>query len=93
MYRFDRHPIMTGILVGMWVTPTMSLEHLLFAAGSTIYIWMGVYFEERSLQRQWGQQYEDYRQRVGTIVPTFTSRLSTPAMTPSTAATGTRESS
>ncbi len=25
MYRFDRHPIMIGVLVGMWVTPTMTL--------------------------------------------------------------------
>ncbi|MEO8525942.1 MAG: hypothetical protein ABI460_14550 [Caldimonas sp.] len=71
MYRFDRHPIMTGLMVGMWFTPTMTLDHLLFAAGATVYICIGVYFEERSLRRQWGQQYEDYRKRVGALVPTF----------------------
>ena len=74
MYRFDRHPIMTGILIGMWATPTMTLDHLLFAAGATVYVWIGVFFEERSLLRQLGQQYEQYRERVGTIVPTFTGR-------------------
>ncbi|MEO8366443.1 MAG: isoprenylcysteine carboxylmethyltransferase family protein [Pseudoxanthomonas sp.] len=73
MYRFDRHPLMTGVLVGVWVTPTMTLDHLLFAAGTTLYVWIGVFFEERSLQRQFGRRYEDYRQRVGTIVPTFAS--------------------
>lgn len=73
MYRFDRHPIMTGILIGIWATPTMTLDHLLFAAGCTVYVWIGVFFEERTLQRQWGRQYEDYRQRVGSIVPTFAS--------------------
>ncbi len=26
MYRFDRHPIMTGILIGLWVTPTMAVD-------------------------------------------------------------------
>ncbi|MEO6928158.1 MAG: isoprenylcysteine carboxylmethyltransferase family protein [Casimicrobiaceae bacterium] len=78
MYRFDRHPIMTGILIGMWVTPTMTLDHLLFAAGSTVYVWIGVHFEERSLQRQWGRRYEEYRERVGTIVPTFTRRRPKP---------------
>ena len=26
------------------------------------------HFEERSLQRQWGHLYEEYRERVGTIV-------------------------
>jgi protein-S-isoprenylcysteine O-methyltransferase Ste14 len=70
MYRFDRHPIMTGLLVGVWATPTMTLDHLLFAAGSTLYVWIGVYFEERSLRRQWGATYENYRQRVPAIVPT-----------------------
>ncbi|MEO8153868.1 MAG: hypothetical protein ABI605_12415 [Rhizobacter sp.] len=77
MYRFDRHPIMTGLLVGIWVTPTMRLDHLLFAAGSTVYICIGVHFEERSLRRQWGQQYVDYRKRVGTLVPTVPTRRST----------------
>lgn len=80
MYRFDRHPIMTGILIGMWVTPTMTLDHLLFAAGSTVYVLIGVHFEERSLLRQWGRRYEEYRERVGTIVPTFTRRRSNPAL-------------
>ena len=72
MYRFDRHPIMTGVLIGIWVTPTMTLDHLLFAVSCTVYVCIGVYFEERSLLRQWGPLYEAYRNRVGTIVPTFT---------------------
>lgn len=76
MYRFDRHPIMTGLLVGIWVTPTMTLGHLLFAAGCSVYVWIGVYFEERSLRRQWGRRYEEYCDRVGTIVPTFSGRPS-----------------
>ena len=80
MYRFDRHPIMTGVLIGLWATPTMTLDHLLFAAGSTLYVWIGVFFEERSLQRQWGRRYEEYRERVGTIVPTFASWRSTSAL-------------
>jgi len=71
MYRFDRHPIMTGILIGLWVTPTMSLDHLLFAIGTTLYVWIGVFFEERSLRRQLGQPYEEYCARVRSIVPTF----------------------
>lgn len=76
MYRFDRHPIMTGVLVGIWATPVMTLDHLLFAAGCTLYVWIGVYFEERSLLRHWGPAYEDYCARVGTIVPSFAGRRS-----------------
>ena len=51
MYRFDRHPIMTGMLIGVWATPLMTLDHLLFASGATAYICVGVFFEERSLRR------------------------------------------
>ncbi len=69
MYRFDRHPIMTGILVGVWAVPEMTLGHLLFAAGSTVYVAVGVHFEERALRRTLGATYEDYRRRVSTIVP------------------------
>ncbi len=71
MYRFDRHPIMTGALIGLWVTPHMELDHLLFATFATIYIVIGVYFEERSLRRQWGKSYDDYAKRVRSLVPTL----------------------
>ncbi len=76
MYRFDRHPIMTGMVVGLWVTPTMTLGHLIFAAGFTIYIWIGVFFEERSLRRQLGHTYVEYCAQTRSIVPTFTRRRS-----------------
>lgn len=71
MYRFDRHPIMTGALVGMWATPSMTLGHLAFAIGFTAYIVVGVHFEERALKRRWGAAYEDYRRRAWSLVPTF----------------------
>jgi protein-S-isoprenylcysteine O-methyltransferase Ste14 len=69
MYRFDRHPIMTGALLGMWITPTMTLGHLVFAIGFSLYIVVGVFFEERSMLARWGAPYQDYCDRVGTIVP------------------------
>lgn len=69
MYRFDRHPIMTGALIGMWIAPTMTLGHFVFASAFSIYIVVGVYFEERSMRAQWGAPYDDYCARVGTIVP------------------------
>jgi protein-S-isoprenylcysteine O-methyltransferase Ste14 len=74
MYRIDRHPIMTGVLVGLWATPEMTLGHLLFAAGFSLYVVIGVHFEERALRRQFGETYEAYRRRVPTIVPLPWSR-------------------
>lgn len=74
MYRFDRHPIMTGALLGMWVTPTMTLGHLVFALGFSLYIVVGVFFEERSMRARWGAKYDDYVNRVGSIVPRLPRR-------------------
>lgn len=76
MYKFDRHPIMTGALIGLWVMPTMTAGHLLFTVSATLYIMVGVYFEERALRREWGDRYAEYASRVGTIVPRlpFTDR-------------------
>ncbi|MEQ8280722.1 MAG: isoprenylcysteine carboxylmethyltransferase family protein [Deltaproteobacteria bacterium] len=69
MYRFDRHPIMTGAILGIWMTPTMTADHLLLAVMSTLYVMVGVHFEERALRREWGERYAEYASRVGTIVP------------------------
>ncbi len=69
MYRFDRHPIMTGVLVGLWATPEMTAGRLLFAAGLSAYVVVGVHFEERALRRDLGPVYESYRRRVTALVP------------------------
>ncbi len=67
MYRFSRHPIMVGVLIGMWCVPTMTGSKLMLALGMSLYIAVGLYFEERDLIRQWGKQYVDYRKRVGAL--------------------------
>lgn len=72
MYKFDRHPIMTGAVLGMWFTPTMTVDHLMFAGLFSLYIVFGVTVEERDLIKQWGKGYLDYKKRVKSIVPTLT---------------------
>jgi protein-S-isoprenylcysteine O-methyltransferase Ste14 len=69
MYRFDRHPLMTGMLVGLWCTPVMRFDHLLLASGLSVYIVVGVLIEERTLVAVHGEGYRAYRRRVAALVP------------------------
>ena len=71
LYRFDRHPIMTGMLIGLWCTPTMSLTHFALAAGFTLYIVIGVTIEERTLVAIHGDDYRTHRREVRALVPTM----------------------
>jgi protein-S-isoprenylcysteine O-methyltransferase Ste14 len=69
LYKYVRHPLMLGFLLAFWVTPDMSVGHLIFAAGMTVYILIGVSLEERDLVKAYGLAYEHYRQRVPMLLP------------------------
>jgi len=74
MYRFTRHPIQTGVLIGVWATPEMTFTHLVLSAGFTVYIFIGLWFEEKDLVRDIGEPYEEYRQETGKLFPRLRTR-------------------
>src|SRR5580658_2376647 len=69
LYRVVRHPMMVGVLLWFWATPTMSIGHLVFTAGMSAYIFVGIALEERDLAHHLGEAYVQYRGRVGRYVP------------------------
>ncbi len=69
MYKYIRHPLYLGLLFVLWATPYMTVGHLLLAAVWSIYIFIGIGYEERDLLRQFGDQYRDYMDRVPQLLP------------------------
>ena len=74
LYRYIRHPIMTGAFIGIWFTPVMTLGHLLFALGMSSYILIGVYHEEKDLIRAFGERYIRYMRTTARFFPSWISR-------------------
>jgi protein-S-isoprenylcysteine O-methyltransferase Ste14 len=68
-YKLVRHPLYVGWLFAFWMTPTMTLAHLVFAIATSVYILVAIQFEEHDMVREFGAVYEDYQARVPMLVP------------------------
>ncbi|MDX1417129.1 MAG: NnrU family protein [Candidatus Promineifilaceae bacterium] len=69
LYRLVRHPMQFGVLLAFWAAPQMSAGRLLFALGMTVYILVGLHFEERDLVRRFGDRYRVYQQQTPKLLP------------------------
>ena len=63
-YRWVRHPIYLGWMMMVFGAAKMTGDRLAFAVISSAYLVIAVPWEERSLSREVGEEYERYKQRV-----------------------------
>lgn len=68
-YKIVRHPIQLGLLMVVWTNPHMSKTLYLLAGLLTVYIHIGLCFEERALLKAHGETYRDYMRRVPRLLP------------------------
>ena len=71
VYKYIRHPIMLGTMIGLWATPTMSVGHLMLAIGFSLYIFIGIRLEEKDMRDIHGEFYKQYQQKTSMIIPLF----------------------
>ena len=69
LYRWVRHPLYTAGLALIWLSPVMTLNLLALNLAFTVYIIVGARYEERKLQREFGQAYADYCKRTPMLIP------------------------
>jgi protein-S-isoprenylcysteine O-methyltransferase Ste14 len=69
LYRITRHPLYLFSLLVVWFVPVMSSSWLSFSIGVSLYFFIGSYFEEKKMIRQYGEVYKNYRKSVPWLIP------------------------
>lgn len=73
IHRFVRHPLYSGTILFVWglflVFPF--LNNFIAAVLLTLYVLVGISFEEKKLVKEFGKEYEGYIQQVPMLIPHF----------------------
>ena len=71
MYRYVRHPLYTGTILFAigWFLLYPIWSFVVFMVCMFIYLPIGMYFEEKKLVHEFGEEYRKYRKRVKKLIP------------------------
>jgi methanethiol S-methyltransferase len=69
LYTLVRHPLYLFSILFLWLSPSMSMNSLVFNIGVTLYFVIGAYFEERKLLRDFGDAYAEYKRKTSFLIP------------------------
>lgn len=69
LYQWMRHPLYTGGLLFIWLTPVMTVNSLTLTIMLSIYLVIGAKFEERRLVHEFGEAYAAYQKQVPMLIP------------------------
>lgn len=71
LLKYMRHPIYFGILIFVWgmFIADASTRSLASAVAVTVYLFVGIYFEEKKLIEVFGEKYKRYQQDVPMLIP------------------------
>ena len=72
-YRSVRHPLYTFSLLILWLSPTMTMNSFAVYSALTVYVFVGIIFEERKLLREFGRDYADYKSTTPMLLPRLQS--------------------
>ena len=70
-YARVRHPLYVTAFVLVWLTFEMTVNRLALYIVLTLYFWIGAYFEERKLLKDFGRPYAEYQAHVPMFIPRF----------------------
>lgn len=74
-YRWMRHPLYTGSLVFLWLTPVMTRNLAALYLGFTAYFILGAVLEERKLLKLFGEAYAEYQTQTPMFFPSVRALL------------------
>lgn len=74
IFQYCRHPMYLFLLLALVLSPSVSLDKLLYVIYAILYLYVAIPIEEKKLEIIFGQAYLAYQKRVPSVVPQLQRR-------------------